>query len=399
MLPEVSFHFPVLDELHYILLQQNETANIARGDDPPGGTPSTWQSQKTVQGFIYRSCCCDWLGYFLPVMNQFRKVVAGSWLAHVVGFLPKFKCLEWRQEQAAPRLHSHYPLLVGPDLECSISTLRPSATNTPYNHFLPSRKSRKWRSPGGGPVTGRTGRGDGPVTTARQGRVGRGRHVAVEEVRQVISVLETPSASLVAVSVHLVDEVTLPLSLSPRSPLPPLPPPPLLVLPPVLLRELRTSWLHDWSLCCHVTVRLSPQSEHYCRNCHPKGGNSQPATPARPVVPSPGRASHWSGRANLVSDWWSEQLPCKHESVSPGVSADILHCLGEEGNYWARVTHCPAWRHSELTGLTCDTPDTGSDHTTELWATPELGWDWVWPGLPVTAQAPPLPPLSVILPT
>ena len=79
------------------------------------------------------------------------------------------------------------------------------------------------------------------MTTARQGRVGRGRHVAVEEVRQVISVLETPTASLVAVSVHLVDEVTLPLSLSPRSPLPPLPPPPLLVLPPVLLCELRTS--------------------------------------------------------------------------------------------------------------------------------------------------------------
>ena len=77
MLPEVSFHFPVLDELHYILLQQNETANIARGDDPPGGTPSTSQSQKT-QVLL--------LGYFLSVMNQFRKVAAGSGLAHVVGF-------------------------------------------------------------------------------------------------------------------------------------------------------------------------------------------------------------------------------------------------------------------------------------------------------------------------
>ena len=44
MLPEVSFHFSVVAELHYILLQQNETANIAGGDSPPGGTSSTAQA-------------------------------------------------------------------------------------------------------------------------------------------------------------------------------------------------------------------------------------------------------------------------------------------------------------------------------------------------------------------
>ena len=47
-------------------------------------------------------------------------------------------------------------------------------------------------------------------------------------------------SSLVAVSLQLVDEVVLSLSLSPSPPLPPLPPPSLLVLPPVVLSEVRS---------------------------------------------------------------------------------------------------------------------------------------------------------------
>ena len=56
MLPEVSFHFSVVAELHYILLQQNETANMARGNDPPGGTLSTSQSQKTHKNTEEQDC-------------------------------------------------------------------------------------------------------------------------------------------------------------------------------------------------------------------------------------------------------------------------------------------------------------------------------------------------------
>ena len=125
------------------------------------------------------------------------------------------------------------------------------------------------------------------MTTSREGGVGRGRHVAVEKVRQVISEGMTSSSSLVTVSVHLVDKVTLPLSLSPGPPLPPLPPPPLLVVSPVLVSHARTLGLHDLSLSCHVTLLSRAQSEHYCRNCHPQAGNSQPATTARTALPSP----------------------------------------------------------------------------------------------------------------
>ena len=78
------------------------------------------------------------------------------------------------------------------------------------------------------------------MTTTREGGVGRGRHVAVQQVRQMISVGKTASrSSLVTISVQLVDQVTLSLSLSPGSPLPPLPPPPLLVLPHVILSQTR----------------------------------------------------------------------------------------------------------------------------------------------------------------
>ena len=78
------------------------------------------------------------------------------------------------------------------------------------------------------------------MTTTREGGVGRGRHVAVQQVRQVISVGMTASPwPLVAEAVQLVDEVTLPLSLPPGPPLSPLPPPPLLVVCTILLREIR----------------------------------------------------------------------------------------------------------------------------------------------------------------
>ena len=78
------------------------------------------------------------------------------------------------------------------------------------------------------------------MTTTREGGVGRGRHVAVQEVRQVISVGMTASPwALVTEAVQLVDQVTLPLSLPPGPPLSPLPPPPLLVLSAVLLSEIR----------------------------------------------------------------------------------------------------------------------------------------------------------------
>ena len=78
------------------------------------------------------------------------------------------------------------------------------------------------------------------MTTTREGGVGRGRHVAVQEVRQVISVGMTASPwALVTEAVQLVDQVTLPLSLPPGPPLSPLPPPPLLVLPHVILSQTR----------------------------------------------------------------------------------------------------------------------------------------------------------------
>ena len=78
------------------------------------------------------------------------------------------------------------------------------------------------------------------MTTTREGGVGGGRHVAVQEIRQMISEGMTASrSSLVTISIKLVDEVTLSLSLSPGSPLSPLPPPPLLVLSAVLLGEIR----------------------------------------------------------------------------------------------------------------------------------------------------------------
>lgn len=78
------------------------------------------------------------------------------------------------------------------------------------------------------------------MTTTRQGGVGWGRQVIVQEVRQMISVGMTASrSSLVTISIKLVDEVTLSLSLPPGSSLPPLPPPPLLVVCTILLREIR----------------------------------------------------------------------------------------------------------------------------------------------------------------
>ena len=100
-----SFHFPVLDELHYILLQQNETANIARGNGPPGGTPSTW-SHKRHQNYTG-------LIYFLLVMNQFRKVVARSGLGMLLVFSRNLNV-----SLGVGDLQSHYPLLVGQDQEC-----------------------------------------------------------------------------------------------------------------------------------------------------------------------------------------------------------------------------------------------------------------------------------------
>ena len=78
------------------------------------------------------------------------------------------------------------------------------------------------------------------MTTTREGGVGRGWHVAVEQVRQVISVGMTASSwPLVTVALQLVDQLTLPLSLPPGPPLPPLPPPPLLVLSPIILGQIR----------------------------------------------------------------------------------------------------------------------------------------------------------------
>ena len=78
------------------------------------------------------------------------------------------------------------------------------------------------------------------MTTTREGGVGWGRHVAIEEVRQMISEGMTASrSSLVTVAIKLMDEVTLSLPLPPGSPLSPLPPPPLLVLSAVLLSEIR----------------------------------------------------------------------------------------------------------------------------------------------------------------
>ena len=79
------------------------------------------------------------------------------------------------------------------------------------------------------------------MTTAWESGVWRRRHMAVQEVRKGISVGMTASTSLVTVSVHMMYEVTLSLSLPPGSPLPPLPPSPLLVIPPVLLSEIRSS--------------------------------------------------------------------------------------------------------------------------------------------------------------
>ena len=78
------------------------------------------------------------------------------------------------------------------------------------------------------------------MATTREGGVGRGGHVAVEQVGQVISVGMTPSSwPLVAVALQLVDQVTLPLSLPPGPPLSPLPPPPLLVLSPIIFGQIR----------------------------------------------------------------------------------------------------------------------------------------------------------------
>ena len=78
------------------------------------------------------------------------------------------------------------------------------------------------------------------MTTTREGGVGWWRDMAVEKVGQMISEGMTASrSSFVTISIKLVDEVTLSLSLSPGSPLSPLPPPPLLVLSAVLLGEIR----------------------------------------------------------------------------------------------------------------------------------------------------------------
>lgn len=62
--------------------------------------------------------------YFLLVMNQFRKVVAGSRLGMLLVFSRNLNVsLGGRDKRGpAPRLQSHYPLLVGPDQECLIST-------------------------------------------------------------------------------------------------------------------------------------------------------------------------------------------------------------------------------------------------------------------------------------
>ena len=69
------------------------------------------------------------------------------------------------------------------------------------------------------------------MTTTWEGGVGWGRNVAVQQVGQMISEgMAASRSSLVTISVQLVDQVTLSLSLSPVSPLPPLPPPPLLVV-------------------------------------------------------------------------------------------------------------------------------------------------------------------------
>ena len=78
------------------------------------------------------------------------------------------------------------------------------------------------------------------MTTTREGGVGWWRDMAVEKVGQMISEGMTASrSSLVTISIKLVDEVTLSLSLPPGSSLSPLPPPPLLVVCTILLREIR----------------------------------------------------------------------------------------------------------------------------------------------------------------
>ena len=69
------------------------------------------------------------------------------------------------------------------------------------------------------------------MTTTWEGGVGWGRNVAVQQVGQMISEgMAASRSSLVTISIKLVDEVTLSLSLPPGSSLPPLPPPPLLVV-------------------------------------------------------------------------------------------------------------------------------------------------------------------------
>ena len=78
------------------------------------------------------------------------------------------------------------------------------------------------------------------MATTREGGVGRGGHVAVEQVGQVISVgMTTSSWPLVTEALQLVDQVTLPLPLPPGPPLSPLPPPPLLVLSPIIFGQIR----------------------------------------------------------------------------------------------------------------------------------------------------------------
>ena len=168
-------------------------------------------------------------------------------------------------------------------------------------------------------------------------------------------------SSLVAVSLQLVDEVVLSLSLSPGPPLPPLPPPSLLVLPPVVLSEVRSpAWLHHWCSLCSAL-----QSEHYWlspHNCWPPGLPAQSAGslgPARlshsnqpgPLIGPAGLNSgpDWSCRLPL-STWQSWQGPpgcyqlieerrgLRGYNETPGSArthqADICHKLSLSRRKW-----------------------------------------------------------------
>ena len=174
--------------------------------------------------------------------------------------------------------------------------------------FLPSGEGWQSGSPrwSGWWLSGLVWRRSWVVGTAtRQCCVGWRRHVAVEDVRKVTTIL-------VEIAIKLMHHVLLPLSLPPGSPLTPLSPPPLFILPPVLFINIRSRGGHVsrllWSVSCHHCVTavswlqvcalltmlcvLSLRvSEHYW-HCHC-------TTLLTPAPPATTLAPHWSGDSKL----------------------------------------------------------------------------------------------------